>query len=225
MLALVDGDIIAYTLAAGCENYDEKTALSKCSEYLEDLVYVHAGCDDAEGWLTGYQNFRVQIAKTKPYKGTRGTEKPRHLDLLRDYLNTAWKFPIEQYQEADDAIGIAAYSMEPEDYVICTTDKDLNMIRGWHYNMRRNDKVWIDEEDAIYNFYTQVLTGDRTDNIPGLHGVGPKKAAKILKGRKTEDEMYEAVLKAYDNNEEYLTEQAQLLWIRRKPNQVWKKPR
>jgi 5'-3' exonuclease len=115
--------------------------------------------------------------------------------------------------------------MEPEDYIICTTDKDLNMIRGWHYNMRKNEKFWVDEDDTLYTFYTQVLTGDRVDNIPGLHGIGPKKAEKILKGCKTEDQLYEAVLKAYDNNEEYLCEQAQLLWIRRKPNQLWRKPR
>jgi hypothetical protein len=225
VIALVDGDIIAYTIAAGCEDYDDKTAISKCSEYLEDLVYIHAGCDDADGWLTGYQNFRTTVAKTKPYKGTRTQEKPKHLELLRTYLNTAWNFSIEQYQEADDALGIAAYSLDPEEYVICTTDKDLNMIRGWHYNFRKNEKFWIDEDETLYNFYTQVLTGDRTDNVPGLKGVGPKKAEKILKGCKTEYELYDAVLKAYDNDEEYLTEQATLLWIRRKPNQVWKKPR
>jgi len=165
MIALVDGDIVAYTVAAGCEDYDEKTALSKCSEYLEDLVFIHADCSDAEGFLTGYENFRISIAKTKPYKGTRTQDKPKHLNLLRD------------------------------------------------------------EDDTLYTFYTQVLTGDRVDNIPGLHGIGPKKAEKILKGCKTEDQLYEAVLKAYDNNEEYLCEQAQLLWIRRKPNQLWRKPR
>ena len=142
MIALVDGDIVAHTIAHGCEDYDDKTAISKCSEYLEDLVYIHAGCDDADGWLTGYQNFRIPIAKTKPYKGNRTQEKPKHLDLIRTYLNSAWKFSIEQYQEADDAIGIAAYELDPEDYVICTTDKDLNMIRGWHYNMKRNEKFW-----------------------------------------------------------------------------------
>ena len=189
------------------------------------MVFIHADCSDAEGFLTGYENFRISIAKTKPYKGTRTQDKPKHLTLLRDYLTTAWKFSVEQYQEADDALGIAAYSMEPEDYIICTTDKDLNMIRGWHYNMRKNEKFWVDEDDTLYNFYTQVLTGDRVDNIPGLHGIGPKKAEKILKGCKTEDQLYEAVLKAYDNNEEYLCEQAQLLWIRRKPNQLWRKPR
>ena len=189
------------------------------------MVFVHADCSDAEGFLTGYENFRISIAKTKPYKGTRTQDKPKHLTLLRDYLTTAWKFSVEQYQEADDALGIAAYSMEPEDYIICTTDKDLNMIRGWHYNMRKNEKFWVDEDDTLYNFYTQVLTGDRVDNIPGLAGIGPKKAEKILKGCKTEDQLYEAVLKAYDNNEEYLCEQAQLLWIRRKPNQLWRKPR
>ena len=82
MIALVDGDIIAHIIAHGCEDYDDKTAISKCSEYLEDLVYIHAGCDDADGWLTGYQNFRIPIAKTKPYKGNRTQEKPKHLDLI-----------------------------------------------------------------------------------------------------------------------------------------------
>ncbi len=56
MIALVDGDIIAYTLAAGCEDYDESVALRKCSEYLEELVYVHAGCDDANGNFNGDDN-------------------------------------------------------------------------------------------------------------------------------------------------------------------------
>ena len=32
------------------------------------------------------------------------------------------------------------------------------------------------------NLLIQCLTGDTTDNIPGLKGIGPKKAEKILAG-------------------------------------------
>ena len=39
------------------------------------------------------------------------------------------------------------------------------------------------EEDTLRWFYKQVLMGDRVDNIPGLKGVGDKKADKILQMR------------------------------------------
>lgn len=224
MLAIIDGDIIAYTVAAGCEEYDEKTAISKCAEYVEDLVYDYAECENAIGFLSDKNNFRDSIAKTKPYKGNRTQPKPKHLKTVRGYLMDAWGFVLTQNQEADDAMGIEAYNSEPDSYIICTTDKDLNMIRGWHYNPMKNMKFWIDESETLKHFYTQLLTGDRVDNIPGLYGIGPKKAEKILKDAKTEQQMFEAVLEAYDGNIEYLTEQGQLLWIRRQENEIWQPP-
>jgi 5'-3' exonuclease len=65
-----------------------------------------------------------------------------------------------------------------------------------------------------------VLTGDRTDNIIGLKGIGPKKAEKLLKDCKTEREYYDACLKAYDGNQLRVDENLNLLWLRREPNQV-----
>ncbi len=100
-------------------------------------------------------------------------------------------------------------------------DKDLDMIRGWHYNFVKDKKYLIEDHDAIKHFYTQILTGDRVDNIIGLKGVGPKKAEKILEDCVTEEDMYKAVLKAYDNDETRVLENGQLLWIRRKENQIW----
>jgi 5'-3' exonuclease len=70
----------------------------------------------------------------------------------------------------------------------------------------------------------QVLTGDRVDNIPGLKGIGVKKAEKILADCVTEKQLFEATLDAYKGDLEYLTEQAKLLWIRRKENQMWQPP-
>ena len=127
-------------------------------------------------------------------------------------------------QEADDAIGIKAYEMNDDEYIIYTIDKDLDMIRGWHYNFVKKDKYFIKEEDTMRIFYKQVLTGDRTDNIVGLKGIGPVKAERILKECVTEEEMYQAVLKAYDNDAERVLENGRLLWIRRKPNQLWEAP-
>ena len=225
MIALIDADIVAYRIAYGCEDEPEKIAIKKASEFLEELVFTYAEVEDCEGYLTGSSNFRFDIAKSAPYKGTRVAEKPRHLGIIRQYMIDAWAFSVQETQEADDAIGIRAYSLGENDYIICSIDKDLDNIRGHHYNFVKNDRYYITESQAIKNFYRQLLTGDRTDNIPGLAGIGPKKADKILKDCETEQELYEAVLKAYKDDIDYLTEQGQLLWIRRKENELWEPPK
>ena len=224
MIALIDADVVAYRIAFGCQDEPEKVAIAKVSEFLEELVFTYTDVDDCEGYLTGKQNYRFDIAKTAPYKGTRVAEKPKHLGIIRQYMIDAWAFSVQEYQEADDAIGIRAYSLGEEDYVICSIDKDLDNIRGKHYNFVKNEHYNITEEVAIKNFYRQVLTGDRVDNVPGLAGIGPKKADKILKDCSTEEDLYKAVLEAYDGNVELMTEMAQLLWIRRKEGELWQPP-
>ena len=224
MLALVDADSIAYRIAFGCQDEPEALAIRQISEYLEDLVYTYANADDCEGYLTGKRNYRYDIAKTVPYKGNRTAEKPKHLGILREYMIDAWAFSVQEEQEADDAVSIRAYELGEEDYIICSLDKDLNNVRGWHYNFNTNQRYYVSEEEAIKHFYTQLLTGDTVDNIPGLKGIGPKKAEKILKDCKTEQELYKAVLEAYKGDTAFLTEQGQLLWLRRERDQLWQPP-
>lgn len=67
-------------------------------------------------------------------------------------------------------------------------------------------------------FYTQCITGDSTDNIPGLEGKGAGLAYELLKGLGTEGELFTATLGAYKNKygedaEERLLEQGRLLWM------------
>lgn len=131
--------------------------------------------------------------------------------------------------------------------IICSTDKDLNNTPGWHYNFKEGRKYWIDEDQAIKNFYLQLLTGDKTDNIIGIPGIGPVKAEQILEGATTEKEMYEKVGRCYEDymlsvwaqdndgtdsfyefinvkTMECMMENAQLLWIRREKEQQWQPP-
>ena len=75
--------------------------------------------------------------------------------------------------------------------------------------------------DGLKFFYTQILTGDRADNIKGLYGVGPKKAEKMLAECKTEADMYEECLHQYGGEEYRVIENARLLWLRREPDQLW----
>lgn len=224
MLALIDADIITYRIGFASEDTSEKICLARCAEFMEELV-MKPWVGDYKGFLTGSNNFRKEVAVTAPYKGNRTQPRPKHYDLIREYLVKAWGCEVVEDQEADDAIGIKAYEIRDTDaYIIMSIDKDLDMIRGWHYNFIKDKKYLVDDCQAIKHFYTQILTGDRVDNIVGLKGIGPKKADKILEGCNTEKEMYEAVLKAYDNNTDRVIENGKLLWIRRKENEMWQPP-
>ena len=223
MKALIDGDILVYRIGFAAEGETKGVAISRMAEFVEELVMIQ-DVGDYQGYLTGSNNYRKEIAKEAPYKGNRVAAKPEHYDLLREYLTLSWGFEMVDGQEADDAIGIEAYKSEEDSYLITTIDKDLDMIRGWHYNFIKGIRYHVDECDTLRWFYTQVLTGDRVDNIPGLKGIGPKKAEKILGEATEEGELFQAVLKAYDNDLARLTEMGQLLWIRRKEGELWTPP-
>lgn len=225
MKALLDADIIAYRVAAASEQDDVALAKARCTELVTNIVYFEANCDEFDGYLTGSNNFRKNIATIKEYKGNRKQPKPKHLQALRDHLVKMGCVVVDG-QEADDAIGIAAYAAEPDSYTIVSIDKDLLMLRGKHYNFVKKEFTYVTEEEGIKAFYTQLLTGDRTDNIQGIPGIGPAKAAKALKGIEGEQALYEAVKQAYEAAEiaDQLVENARLLWIRRKDNEVWNPP-
>ena len=70
-------------------------------------------------------------------------------------------------------------------------------------------------------FFSQCLTGDSVDSIPGLEGCGPVKAFNTLGGCGSIQEAYKALLEAYravyeDNAEMELLDQGRLLWMTRK---------
>lgn len=202
-------------------------ALHGVKETIQSILSA-TNAIDYRLYLSGENNFREKIAVTKPYKGNRDKlHKPKWYNEIRDYLIREWKAIVVDGIEADDAIGIGQYThiacAKDTDYetIICSIDKDLDMIPGWHYNFVERKKYWIDEKTAIRKFYLQLLTGDITDNIQGCLGVGIKTAEKILSGKQTEEEMREAVRQKYsdvygaDKCDIIMKEMSDLLWIKR----------
>lgn len=199
------------------------------------------GAASYKGYLTGSGNFRETLATIQVYKGNRDpTLKPYHYKALKEYMLENLGAMIVNGYEADDAIAIEhmRYYKPNQTYeeartVIATIDKDLNMIPGWHYNFQQNRCFHVTEDEGLRSFYSQLLTGDATDNIGGIYKVGPVKAAKILQPCVSELDMYEAVVKAYKEGFPDLTEEqvlarikenGQLLWIFKKENDIWQVP-
>ena len=221
--ALIDADSLCYAVGFSSNDVDEALAVSRLESTMVELCMdIH--CDDYKGFLTGKGNFRNDIAKTVPYKGTRPSEKPQHLQALRNHLVESWGFVIVDGIEADDAVGIEAYKVPEDETIMVHIDKDLNQFRGHHYNYRKKEKYYVSEFAGWYSFYLQILTGDRIDNIQGLKGIGPAKGAKLLKDCETVEQLYQAVLYAYEGDTERVHENAHLLYLQRKEGDVWQPP-
>jgi len=223
MRALIDADSLVYAIGFSSEGIEEPLAKWRMNEAV-DTILSDVGADCYVGWLTCKGNFRNDIAKTAPYKGTRVAPKPAHYQALREHLQVKYGFMMTKDIEADDAVAIACYAIPEDEMIMVHIDKDLNQLRGWHYNYRKKEKYHVTEFEGLRSFYIQMLTGDRIDNIIGIKGIGPVKAKRILEECQTEHEMYLACLEAYGGNEERVLENGQLLWLQRSHDQVWKPP-
>ena len=227
-MILIDGDIFAYRAAFSCEDKDVEDALDKVDDLIQWSIYacvLEYDVEDYQVFLTGKGNFRYDIAISHEYKGNRkDVEKPQHLEAIRKHMIKAWEAVVSKGEEADDLIGIAATEGGKESIVV-SIDKDMLQIPCRHYNPNKKEFTVVADFDGLKFFYTQILTGDRADNIKGLYGVGPKKAEKILADCKTEADMYEECLHQYGGEEDRVIENARLLWLRREPEQLWEPPK
>lgn len=183
------------------------------------------GTNKIEVVLTGATNYRNEVAVSRPYKGTRVADKPINYADLKLYMIDQGAI-VTDNEEADDYLSYM--TCDNYNVVAVTTDKDAYNTPSYIYNPKKDELTYVTEEDANKNFWTQVITGDSVDNIPGLPGCGKVWAEENLEGLTTYEELEKAVAMAYavrqgvDDPEAYLTEQATLLWMRRSPGERWR---
>lgn len=258
MIGIVDGDILIYRCGFAAEKrirvdkengeFELKREVAPLSHAKQNLNTVLEHLDKKfellEIYLSGKKNFRKEVAKLKPYKGNRSPfSKPVHYDDLRHYLERSRGAVITDGVEADDSIGIRATSGRAEgrpEAVIISTDKDLKQIPGKHYNWVKDEWDEITEREGLRLFYKQLLTGDTVDNIPGIYGIGPANASKIVDPYTKEKGMWQAVREEWHSHypdgyvldgtptgrsvDDVLQELAQLLWIQRTDRIKWEPP-
>ncbi len=194
-------------------------------------------------------NFRYEVAKTKPYKGTRKNPKPFHFWNISAYLLANYDVVVSRGGlEADDMMCLQ--QTREDNTIICSRDKDLRICPGWHFSWecggqraigpfetdrlghiflkkhesinKKTGKITISYEVGGYGlafFFSQMVTGDTADNIPGLSKQGAVAAYKLLSELTTEEEMYKAVKNLYkeklgEGAKEMFMEQMQLLWMK-----------
>gem|GEM_PF-3611141 len=93
--------------------------------------------------------------------------------------------------EADDIIATLASHAQANQWesVIVSSDKDLyQLLTGGVHMLDEPKKQWVDDSiiDKTFGVHAhqvtevQGLMGDATDNIPGVPGIGPKRASKLI---------------------------------------------
>ena len=201
-------------------------AIQACNTIMRGMIHAVAP-DEYEVYVSGKTNFRTELLKDIDYKGHRG-DRPHHYKAVRNHLIKHWDAIISENEEADDTIGIRAVALQETcTPIIASIDKDMKTIAGTHYNFVKKEYEEVNTHQAKLFFYSQILMGDSADNIPGVKGIGPKKAYKLLAELDTEIKMYHTVKKVYIENGlsyDYLLETARLLYIRHKEGEMWSPP-
>lgn len=169
----------------------------------------------------GGGNFRYDLATIQPYKGNRSKlETPYHFNAIKDYVVENYGAKRIYGVEVDDAVGI----LYQDGDLIISQDKDLLQIPGKHYNPISKKESEVDYTAGLRSFYIQCLTGDPSDFIPGLYGVGGASTyVKEIKKMESEVEMFTLVSKLYEQRfgsywKQFMLENCRLLWLIRNPS-------
>lgn len=196
-----------------------------------ETILEKTQADSYQIYIKGTGNFREEISKTRVYKGNRDvTHRPKYETQIREYLQKYWNAEAIDGMEVDDMVCIQQQHSR-NNHIICTIDKDLDQVPGWHFNYHTGEKYWVDADQAMINFYVQLLSGDFSDNVEGLPGVGPKIAIKILEECNiTDKDLYQKCLEAYQERlgkrkgKQRLIEMANLIYLKRSTDDKWNPP-
>lgn len=241
MICLIDGDLIAYRCAASCEKQgvvteDYGIAQARANDLMVRMMQTH-NTYDALVFLSGDSNFRKII--NPEYKANRVEQKrPEYLAPLKQWLIEQWDAELQDNLEADDLMAIEL-TKDPDNRIICSLDKDMRQVPGWHYSWEItgtsvNGKQWIRPEEKLYvtpdegsfNFYWQMMMGDSSDNVFGFDGKARQKVPKFLEDwyhemqAMSNDERFAFVRDKYNDDNRFLMN-GTCLWILRHEDDNW----
>ena len=216
-IILIDGNSLSYRAFYAMPALKNKKGLYTNSVYGFTLMLEKILADTNPKYALvafdkGKQTFRHQSYEA--YKGTRDktpSELVEQFGYVRELLDSyGIKYEEHFDYEADDIIGSYAKIAEKEglEVIIVTGDKDLTQLASENITIYYTKRGVTDIDYYTPEFIAEKygltpeqivdmkgLMGDKSDNIPGIAGVGEKTAIKLL----TEYKTVENVLDNIDN--------------------------
>lgn len=141
---------------------------------------------------------RDRTFRRRLYKQYKAQRKPHDPDMMRQLQYTArisaligYPFINNEEYEADDILGMISRFVNERgmDMVIASSDKDMYQLVTDHtfiFSPRNKDLVTKEWMRATYKLTPEqwielkMLQGDRSDNIPGIPGVGEVTAIQLM---------------------------------------------
>ncbi len=214
-LILIDGNSIAYRAFFALPLLSNDKGVHTNAIYGFTMMLMKILEDEKPSHIlvafdAGKTTFRHSTFKE--YKGGRQKTPPElseQFPLVRQLLDTYGiaRYELENY-EADDIIGTLAQQASKEEYEVkvISGDRDLLQLVDKQITVSMTKKGITEVEEytpvAILEKYELTpeqivdmkgLMGDKSDNIPGVPGIGEKTAIKLLKQFKTVEGVYENI--------------------------------
>jgi DNA polymerase I len=202
---LIDSDWLVHSACSACEcdiRWDEWiNTLHLEQGDVKDfitmrLAYWQELADDPHVVMcfSDYPSFRYDI--WPEYKANRiGKRKPLGMRDIRKWVHDEYECRSMAGLEGDDVMGILATNGNYPNPIIVSIDKDMRTVPC---SLLAGEAVeTVTPLDANRAWMKQTLTGDSSDGYPGLKGVGPVSAEKILGPATSLPEMWTAVVVAY----------------------------
>ncbi len=166
--------------------------------------------DEQPAYLAVAFDVHAPTFRHKLYDGYKGTRKPmpeelvRQVPVLKDLLRAMGLCTVELAgYEADDLIGTLSRKFSDVHTLIYTGDRDAYQLVSETVDVCFTKRGVSDLDHlTAANFYEKVgllpaqiieekaLMGDSSDNIPGVHGIGPKSALELLHAYSDLDGVY-----------------------------------
>ena len=194
MILLIDADSLIF---ASCYR---KREIPEDEKYYTDIIDARNKFDEQFMAIVNRLEEVYNVDKVITFSGSRGNFRKlitkkykanRNYSDLPPLLNEMHKFVKEQYDsiygfgvETDDMVARYWHKLTEEygrdNVMIVSIDKDYKQFPALIYNYHYKHQIILDisEEDAMYNFYEQMVMGDTADNVNYFKGKGKKFSEK-----------------------------------------------
>ena len=166
-----------------------RSSMGSLRRALEEHTPTHALLAfDYGGTTWRHEIYAAYRCNRKPMPAPLKNALPGLFDQLRD---KGFALRCIPGVEADDVIGTVVHRVadKPFKTIVLSTDKDLATLMGEkvkirdHFNNEWRDTAWCERKFGVPPHLLAdllALTGDSSDDIPGVDKIGPKTAAKLL---------------------------------------------
>jgi len=185
---LIDSDSLLYK---NIEDYDAYT--DRIDEILSEAI-SKSNADFYKVFIEHPNNTTFRKIINKTYKSNRkGKPLPFNYNEIKQYIIETYNPYVAVGAESDDYI-VSTLNYINKEYpltnvIVCANDKDyltypldyMDLYYGRYLETKS-----VNNKEAKFNFYLQMLMGDGADGVKCLSGVGIKTASNMIRKCKTD---------------------------------------